>query len=236
MCFIAPTLLNTRGSYTSSTKRYTKHRSHSLSQPHRSVYNSPKHQQANMTNQPKLPGKQDAYCQKCAAPMEQRTPPGDERPRNVCTNCNNIAYENPKVVVGCVPISKDKKRVLLARRAIPPVGKWTFPAGFLETGETAEVGAAREAWEETRARLDMNPTTLLAVYNILPAHQVQLLYQSTLLNEDSVAPGVESLEVRMFEWEDVPWEELAFPTVHWALEYSMDNLNKTLVQPHLKSR
>lgn len=126
--------------------------------------------------------------------------------------------------------------MLLARRAIPPVGKWTFPAGFLETGETAEVGAAREAWEETRARLDMNPTTLLAVYNILPAHQVQLLYQSTLLNEDSVAPGVESLEVRMFEWEDVPWEELAFPTVHWALEYSMDNLNKTLVQPHLKSR
>ena len=176
------------------------------------------------------------YCQKCGSEMEQRTPEGDVRTRKVCTNCQVIAYENPKLVVGCVPISRDKQRVLLARRAIPPVGKWTIPAGFLEMGENTEVGAAREAWEETNAQLDMQPLTLLAVYNILPAQQVQLLYRCTLLNEESVEPGEESQEVRMFKWDDIPWEELAFPTVQWALEYSRKKLNETTFLPDLKSR
>lgn len=177
-----------------------------------------------------------SYCRCCASEMVERTPPGDERVRSVCPKCNHIAYENPKVVVGCVPISKDRRRVLLARRAIPPVGKWTFPQGFLENGETAERGAAREAWEETRAELDMNPITLLAVYNVLPAQQVQLLYRSTLLNEDTVAAGSESLVVRMFAWEDIPWDELAFPTIKWALEYSYQHRNGEITQPQLKFR
>lgn len=177
-----------------------------------------------------------SYCQRCATQMVECTPPGDERVRNVCPKCNLVAYENPKLVVGCVPVSKDRKRVLLAKRAIPPVGKWTFPAGFLENGETAERGAAREAWEEARAELDMHPVTLLAVYNILPAKQVQLLYRSTLLNEDSVAPGTESQVVRMFAWEDIPWDELAFPTVKWALEYSYQHRDSHITQPQLKHR
>lgn len=183
-----------------------------------------------------LTSKEITYCQKCGSKMEQRTPEGDVRTRNVCTNCQVIAYENPKVVVGCVPISRDKQRVLLARRAIPPVGKWTIPAGFLELGENSEVGAAREAWEETRAQLDMQPVTLLAVYNILPAQQVQLLYRCTLLNEESVEPGEESQEVQMFKWDDIPWEELAFPTVQWALEYSRKKLHETTILPDLKNR
>lgn len=177
-----------------------------------------------------------SYCRRCATQMIERTPPGDEHVRSVCPKCNLIAYENPKVVVGCVPVSQDRKRVLLAKRAIPPVGKWTFPAGFLENGETAERGAAREAWEEARAELDMSPITLLAVYNILPAKQVQLLYRSTLLNEESVAPGVESQVVRMFEWKDIPWDDLAFPTVKWALEYSYQHRDALITLPQLKDR
>lgn len=176
------------------------------------------------------------YCWRCATLLEERTPPGDERVRNVCPNCHLVAYENPKLVVGCVPVSKDRKRVLLAKRAIPPVGKWTVPAGFLELGETTEGGAAREAWEEARAKLDMQPATLLAVYSILPAKQVQLLYQSTLLNEESVAPGLESQEVRMFEWDRIPWDDLAFPTVKWALEYSYEHRNGELKKPQMKCR
>lgn len=168
--------------------------------------------------------------------MERRKPPGDERERNVCPDCDLVAYDNPKLVVGCVPVSRDGERVLLAKRSIPPVGKWTVPAGFLEMDECAEEGAVREAWEETRAKLDIQPVTLLAVYNILPAKQVQLLYRSVVLNEDSIAPGIESEEVRMFEWKDIPWDELAFPTVKWALEYSFEHRHVSAPRPQLRNR
>lgn len=176
------------------------------------------------------------FCHRCATRMEERRPPGDERVRNVCPECHLVAYENPKIVVGCVPVSRDGRRVLLAKRAISPVGTWTVPAGFLEVGENAEMGAMREAWEEARAELDMEPTTLLAVYNILPAKQVQLLYRSIVLNEDSIAPGIESQEVHMFAWEDIPWDKLAFPTVKWALEYSYQHRNAIILVPQLKNR
>lgn len=126
--------------------------------------------------------------------------------------------------------------MLLAKRAIPPVGKWTVPAGYLELGETAEGGAAREAWEEAGAKLDMQPVTLLAVYNIVAAKQVQMLYQSTLLNEESVAPGMESQEVRMFAWNEIPWDDLAFPTVKWALEYSFEHRDSGVIKPQMKCR
>lgn len=176
------------------------------------------------------------YCHNCGTKMERKIPPGDERVRSVCPNCHTIAYENPKLVVGCVPISQDGKRVLLARRALPPVGKWTIPAGFLELGETTEVGAAREAWEETGALLDMNPITLLAVYNIEPANQVQMLYRSRLLNEETIQAGVESQVVQMFEWHDIPWDDLAFPTIKWALEYSIEHLHSVAPPPQLRAR
>lgn len=176
------------------------------------------------------------HCQECATPLQQQRPPGDDRLRLVCPNCNKVFYDNPKLVVGCVPISKDQNRVLLGKRAYPPIGKWTIPAGFLESGETAHQGAAREAWEEMRAELDLQPLTILAMYNVIPAKQVQILYRSTLLNEAHVQPGPEMQEVRMFEWNQIPWDQLAFPTVEWALRYSLHNLNNKHLQPQLKSK
>lgn len=144
-------------------------------------------------------------------------------------------YHNPKIVVGSVPLSSDKKRVLLAKRAIPPVGTWTIPAGFLELEEDAESGAVREAWEECRARLEKSGR-LLAVYSILRANQVQLVYESRVLNEDSIGPGVESLEVGMFEWGEIPWGELSFPTVRWVLEYVRERLDDEVVVPQLRTK
>lgn len=176
------------------------------------------------------------FCSKCATKMEWRTPPGDERERNICPKCGTISYDNPKLVVGCVPVTPDGKRVLLTKRAIPPIGKWTVPAGFLEVDETADAGARREAWEEAYAIIDMIPLCLLAVYNILPAQQVQLMYRGTLLNEFDIRPGAESLEARLFEWEQIPWDELAFPTVSWALQFSLDNRDRQILAPQLKTR
>jgi len=141
-------------------------------------------------------------------------PEGDNRPREVCDSCGYIAYSNPKVVVGSVLV--EGGRVLLCRRAIEPRrGFWTLPAGYLEHGETLEEGAAREAAEEACASIAADG--ILAVYSIARIGQVQVLFRSRFAGPPHFAPGEESLDVRLFAWDDIPWDELAFPSVHWAL-------------------
>ena len=143
---------------------------------------------------------------------------GDDQDRLTCRDCGYIAYENPKVVVGsvvAVPGAGDGA-VLLCRRAIEPRrGFWTLPAGYLEMGETVEEGARREAWEEAQARIETQG--VLAVYSIARLGQVQVMFRAQLDPPDFAA-GPESLEVRAFPWNEIPWDELAFPTVRWALQ------------------
>ena len=111
-------------------------------------------------------------------------------------------------------------KILMCRRAIPPrEGFWTLPAGYLETGETSEAGAAREAWEEARAEIEIE--TLLALYNIPRISQVQLIYRAGLRNPD-VSAGPESLEVGLFLWDEIPWDDIAFPSVRWALDHYLE--------------
>lgn len=157
------------------------------------------------------------FCPLCGAATVSRVPPGDERPRDVCSRaeCCAVHYTNPKLVVGAVCILDDDK-VLLCRRAIEPCkGRWGFPQGFMELGESAREGAAREAHEEAHADVAVGP--LLAVYNT--PNQVQLLYLARLRSAD-VSPGPESSEVRLLPWDELPRDELAFPTVAWALDYA----------------
>jgi ADP-ribose pyrophosphatase YjhB (NUDIX family) len=145
----------------------------------------------------------------------RQIPQGDERERLICTDCGYIAYENPKVVVGSVVTAADG-RILLCRRAIEPrLGYWTLPAGYLEMHETVTEGAQREAWEEARARI--LPEGVLAVYSIARLGQVQVIFRARLA-EPGFAAGPESLEVRLFDWEEIPWAQLAFPSARWALE------------------
>ncbi|MDY0871977.1 NUDIX hydrolase [Dongia rigui] len=140
-------------------------------------------------------------------------PEGDNRLRQVCTDCGFVAYENPKVVVGAVVTLGEK--ILLCRRAINPrKGFWTLPAGFMELHESAETGAAREALEEANAKIEIE--ALLAAYTIPRLSQVQLIYRARLI-DPAISAGVESLEVGLFDYADIPWDELAFPSVNWAL-------------------
>jgi ADP-ribose pyrophosphatase YjhB (NUDIX family) len=158
------------------------------------------------------------FCSSCGAPVELRRPEGDDRDRHVCPNCGAVHYQNPKIVVGSVCTLGE--RLLLCRRAIEPrSGFWTIPAGYMELGESAEEGARREAWEEARARIEIEG--LLAVYSVRRINQVQLLYRARLL-DPSVEPGPESLEVRLVEWSEIPWADLAFPTVRWILERALE--------------
>jgi ADP-ribose pyrophosphatase YjhB (NUDIX family) len=149
-----------------------------------------------------------------------QVPAGDDRQRLVCADCGFIDYQNPRIVVGSV--CSWGERVLLCRRAINPRrGYWTLPAGFLETRETTAEGAAREAWEEARAKIAIEH--LLAVYNVPRLSQVQLIYRARLLSE-AVEPGPESQAVRLYAWDEIPWDEIAFPSVMWALGHYREAL------------
>ncbi len=150
-----------------------------------------------------------------AGPTVLRIPEGDNRERLTCPDCGFINYENPKIVVGAVCTWEGK--LLLCRRAIDPrSGFWTIPAGYMELNETAEAGAAREAKEEACADIDIDG--LIGVYTIPRISQVQLIYRATL--KDGVfAAGEETLELNLYDWKDIPWDDLAFPSVKWALDH-----------------
>lgn len=174
-----------------------------------------------------------AFCPACGTKTTLRTPEGDNRERAVCTACGRIHYENPRVVVGSVAWAGD--RVLLCRRAIDPrLGFWTLPAGFLELGEHAEEGARREAMEEATATLRLRG--LLAVYSLPHISQVQLFFLADLDEEAGIAAGPESLEVGLFTLDAVPWGDLAFPTVAWALQHAEKVRREAVLVPDVRTR
>jgi ADP-ribose pyrophosphatase YjhB (NUDIX family) len=162
------------------------------------------------------------FCSECAHPVTVAIPEGDNRPRYVCTHCGTIHYQNPKMVIGSIPVwEEDEKRggelkVLLCKRAIEPrYGYWTLPAGFMENEETTEEAAVRETEEEAGARVELG--ALFTLLNVAHVHQVHLFYLARLLDLDYAA-GIESLEVQMFAEHEIPWDDLAFPTIRTTLE------------------
>jgi len=159
--------------------------------------------------------------------FEKRVPDGDNRERLVCGRCEFIHYQNPKVVAGAVCTWRDERgqdKILLAKRAIEPrKGFWTLPAGYMELGETTEQAARREALEEACATIEID--RLLAMYSVARIGQVQIMYRAKLVTAD-IACGVESEEVALVDWADIPWEQLAFPTVVWALAHFHESRDK----------
>jgi ADP-ribose pyrophosphatase YjhB (NUDIX family) len=146
--------------------------------------------------------------------FRREIPAGDTHERDVCATCGFINYVNPKIVTGS--IVRHESKIMLCRRAIEPrVGYWTLPAGFMEVGETAEQAAMREAREEANASIVID--RLLAVYTIPRIAQVQIMYLAHL-GDESFSAGPESLEVMMAGWDEIPWGDIAFPTVTWALQ------------------
>ena len=149
-----------------------------------------------------------------AIDFNRHVPEGDTHERDVCTRCGFIHYVNPKIVTGSIVRHKD--RILLCRRAIAPrIGFWTLPAGFMEVGETAEQAAMREAREEANAAIVID--RLLAVYTIPRIAQVQIMYLANLVDAN-ISAGPESLEVMLATWDQIPWDDIAFPSVRWALD------------------
>jgi ADP-ribose pyrophosphatase YjhB (NUDIX family) len=158
------------------------------------------------------------FCSECAHPVALAIPEGDNRPRYVCAQCDAIHYQNPKLVIGSLPVweSEGELKVLLCKRAIEPrYGYWTLPAGFMENNETTAQAAIRETEEEAGAHIELGP--LYTLLNVAHVHQVHLFYLARLRDLDFAA-GIESLDVRLFSEAEIPWDELAFPTIRQTLE------------------
>jgi ADP-ribose pyrophosphatase YjhB (NUDIX family) len=162
------------------------------------------------------------FCPSCGAAVELRQPDDDNRLRHVCTACGAIHYQNPKMVIGSIPEWEDK--ILLCRRAIEPRhGLWTLPGGFMENNETTTEAAIRETLEEANARISIGD--LFSMYSLPYINQVHLLFRATLLDLD-FGPGPESLEVRLFAEEEIPWDEIAFRPIKRSLEHYFLDRNR----------
>ena len=158
------------------------------------------------------------FCSECAAPVSLSIPAGDNRLRYVCDSCATIHYQNPKMVMGTIPVwERDGElKILLCKRAIEPrYGYWTLPAGFMENNETTAEAALRETHEEAGANIELGK--LFSLLNVARVHQVHMFYLATLVDLD-FAPGEESLDVQMFTQAQIPWDDLAFPTIRTTLE------------------
>ena len=159
------------------------------------------------------------FCTNCGGQVALRTPPGDHLPRHICEACGVVHYQNPRLVVGCVP--ELDGCILLCRRAIEPRrGYWTVPAGFMENDETLQQAAARESQEEALADVEIG--TLLSIVHVLHAQQVHVFFRARLLRPD-VGPGPESLEVALVEPAEIPWAELAFPSTEFTLRRYLED-------------
>jgi ADP-ribose pyrophosphatase YjhB (NUDIX family) len=168
------------------------------------------------------------FCADCGHAVEHRTPPGDHLPRYVCPSCGTIHYQNPKIVAGCVP--EYEGRLLLCRRAIEPrYGFWTIPAGFMENGETTQQAAQRESLEEACAEVVVG--SLLAVVHVLHADQVHVMFRAQL-PVPQFAAGAESLEVILCEEAAIPWADIAFLSVEFALRRYLDDRRRRVEEHH----
>jgi ADP-ribose pyrophosphatase YjhB (NUDIX family) len=156
------------------------------------------------------------YCENCGSAVDEILLPTEDRPRLVCAECGHISYVNPRIVSGTLPVANG--RVWLLRRGIEPrLGYWTYPAGYQEMDETTVEAAVRETLEETGLRVAVS--RLFGLYSRAGSHVVNVVYLARQVDE-SATPGLsrEALEIASFGPEDMPWDELAFPSTELVLQ------------------
>ena len=168
------------------------------------------------------------FCSTCGEKVSFIIPEGDNRLRHVCISCQTIHYENPKIVTGCIAEWQDK--ILLCKRAIKPrYGLWTLPAGFMENAETNMQGAARETAEEANAKVEN--MKLFCMFSIAHISQVYTMYRGDLV-AGAASPGVESLEVALFNESEIPWQNIAFQVITETLKLYYQDKKKGEFKTH----
>ena len=152
------------------------------------------------------------FCPVCGSPLGRAFV--EDRLRQVCRTCSHVIYEDPKVAAATI-IEQDGSIVLLRRGIAPSYGKWTFPGGYVNRGEVIEKAAVREAKEEVC--LDVETRLLHGVYSYLGISVVLIVFTARVIG-GTCAPGAETLEVRWAQPDEIPWDDLAFPSTADALK------------------
>ncbi|KAJ9181195.1 hypothetical protein P3X46_009349 [Hevea brasiliensis] len=168
------------------------------------------------------------FCQWCGGATKYEIPDGEEKMRAICTLCGKIAYQNPKMVVGCL-IEHDNKVLLCKRNIQPSYGLWTLPAGYLEIGESAAEGAIRETWEEARAEVEV--VSPFAQLDIPLIGQTYIIF-FTKLKKPHFSPGPESSECRLFSLDDIPFDSLAFSSMFVTLNLYTEDVKAGRLKFH----
>lgn len=167
------------------------------------------------------------FCSRCGHRTHLALPDdGDTRQRAICTHCGFIHYQNPLNVVGTIPVADDGRILLCKRNIEPRWGTWTLPAGFMELNETLEEGAARETDEEAGADIEMG--RLFSIISVPHVGQVHIYFCARLRSLE-FAPGIETIEARLFAPDEIPWETLSFRTVALTLRRFLTDPHSTQV-------
>jgi ADP-ribose pyrophosphatase YjhB (NUDIX family) len=154
------------------------------------------------------------FCPRCAGRLETRTLKDGDPERLVCGACGFVFYLGPKLVVGAI-FELDGGVVLIQRSIDPGYGKWTFPGGFVERGEVAEAAAVREVLEESGIEIEVTGIVGLYTYSgQIPAIAVF----SGRVTGGEPTPLDETMAVRSFARDELPWSEMAFPSTEQALK------------------
>ncbi|KAL4297895.1 hypothetical protein GQ457_12G013280 [Hibiscus cannabinus] len=168
------------------------------------------------------------FCQWCGGPAKHEIPDGEEKIRAICTLCGKIAYQNPKMVVGCL-IEHDRKILLCKRNIEPSFGLWTLPAGYLEIGESAADGAIRETWEEAGAEVEV--ISPFAQLDIPLIGQTYVIFLAKL-KKPQFSAGPESSECCLFELDNIPFDSLAFSSIFVTLNLYIEDVKSGKVKFH----
>jgi ADP-ribose pyrophosphatase YjhB (NUDIX family) len=154
------------------------------------------------------------FCALCGSEMRMRTVLPDHKRFKVCGRCGFVYFPGPRLVAGCLVV--DSRRVLLLRRGIEPqIGKWTFPGGYVDLGETPATAAVRETREEVGMRVELGRP--LGIYSDPAYPSVAVVVYMAMPGVEEASVSDEASEVHYFAPADIPWNELAFPTTVDAL-------------------
>ena len=153
------------------------------------------------------------FCPRCGGDLEKQVIKATEPKRLVCQNCSFIFYQDPKVVAGTI-FTLAGGIVLLKRGVEPAMGKWVFPGGYVDRGESVHAAAVRETKEESR--LDVKIISLLNVYSYEGSPTIIVVYAAEIVGGE-LAAADESIEAGTFQPSGVPWHDLAFASTKDAL-------------------
>jgi 8-oxo-dGTP diphosphatase len=154
-----------------------------------------------------------SFCPKCGGTLDSRMLKPSEPPRLVCGQCQFVFFLDPKIAAGAI-FSLDGGVVMVRRGIEPSYGKWVFPGGYVDRGETVRSAAIRETKEE--ANLEVRILSLLDVYSYAKSSVIVVVYTAEIVSGKLMA-GDEALEARAFNPKAIPWAELAFPSTFEAL-------------------